>query len=360
MPHPYQDRAPKFYWKTAVSDVGGFGLNELWKSKFRITKSTKIITAGSCFAQHISRQLVDRGYTWLDAEPGPDLIAPEAKRKFNYGIFSFRTGNIYTANMLLQWLKFSFGLEEPKLQPLESKGRYYDPYRQQIEPEGFPSVDELLASREATFLAIRQAFTTADIFLFTFGLTESWQDIETGQEYSMCPGVVAGVFDPGRTKLVNHNFGSILRQFRDALRVINQNRDKNIRVITTVSPVPLTATATSKHVLVATTYSKSILRAVAGQFMDDSPSIDYFPSYEVVTAPISRGMHYEGNARTVTSAGVSAVLAHFFKGIESTRKPRASSERDESNSSEDQTDTDLVETEDDIVCDEVILNAFAR
>ena len=47
---------------------------------------------------------------------------------------------------------------------------------------------------------------------------------------------------------------------RDLLRDYNEN----MRFILTVSPVPLVATAGSEHVLAATLYSKSVLRAVAG------------------------------------------------------------------------------------------------
>ena len=68
----------------------------------------KIITAGSCFAQHISRALRARGYNWLNAEPAPPFLPKDAAQQFNYGIFSFRTGNIYTPAMLLQWLRLAF------------------------------------------------------------------------------------------------------------------------------------------------------------------------------------------------------------------------------------------------------------
>ncbi|QRZ13974.1 GSCFA domain-containing protein [Paracoccus methylovorus] len=354
MTHPYEGRPNRFYWRTAVADPGGFGLTDLWRPKFKLTKSTKFITAGSCFAQHISRRLVERGYTWLDAEPGPDYSAPESKRRFNYGIFSFRTGNIYTAHMLLQWVRFAFGSDAPSLQPLEKDGRYYDPYRQQIEPDGFVSVEELMASREAALAALRLAFTEADVLLFTFGLTEAWIDRATGHEYSSCPGVVAGHYDPASTYMINHPLGQIARDFRDALRIVNENRSINLRVITTVSPVPLTATASNNHVLTATTYSKSVLRAVAGQLTESSPSIDYFPSYEVVTAPVSRGIHYEGNYRNVTAGGVDAVLQHFFCAIEGETGAR------HVRSGSSQTPAGEPETDPDVICDEVILDAFAR
>lgn len=353
MLHPYHDLSDKFYWRRAVAEPGGLGISSLWTPKFPIRKSDKFITAGSCFAQHISRRLVDRGYSWLDAEPGPEFVSAQIKKKYNYGVFSFRTGNIYTSRMLLQWMQFAFGEADPLLPALVRDGRYYDPYRQQIEPDGFESEDELERSRDSALAAVRTAFTEADVLLFTFGLTEAWQDIATGQEYSACPGVVAGSYEANKVAFVNHSFGDILTDFRAALRLINKHRSRNIRVVTTVSPVPLTATASEDHVLVATTYSKSVLRAVAGQLHMTARGIDYFPSYEVVTSPVSRGMHYAGNLRSVAPQGVDNVLSHFFSGIEERAikaTPPTTQKATEGSSPAD----------DDVVCDEVILDAFAK
>ena len=83
-------------------------------------------------------------------------------------------------------------------------------------------------------------------------------------------------------------------------------------MLLTVSPVPLTATASDKHVLTATTYSKSVLRAVAGELYDRYADIDYFPSYEIVASPWSRGFFYESNMRSVNAGGVSVVMQTFL------------------------------------------------
>jgi hypothetical protein len=66
-------------------------------------------------------------------------------------------------------------------------------------------------------------------------------------------------------------------------------------------------------VLVATTQSKSILRAVAGQAAA-APWIDYFPSYEMIVTPPFRGMFFAENGRTVTADGVEFVMDSFFAG----------------------------------------------
>ena len=68
-----------------------------------------------------------------------------------------------------------------------------------------------------------------------------------------------------------------------------------LRVVLTVSPVPLTATASDRHVLVANTYSKAVLRAVAEELYLESPYIDYVPSFELVTNPKLVASHYLAN-----------------------------------------------------------------
>ena len=79
----------------------------------------------------------------------------------------------------------------------------------------------------------------------------------------------------------------------------------------TVSPVPLTATASGGHVLSSTIHSKSILRAVAGKW-SQLPNIDYFPSFEIVTNPKNYSKTFSDNLRTVRNETVEMVMKHFF------------------------------------------------
>jgi hypothetical protein len=54
------------------------------------------------------------------------------------------------------------------------------------------------------------------------------------------------------------------------------------KIIVTVSPVPLMTTFTDEDIVVANTYSKNTLRAVATDFVEHHDNVDYFPSYEIV------------------------------------------------------------------------------
>jgi len=309
--HPYARLPPKAFWRTAVATGAPLSLDGLWTPKFDISATDRIITAGSCFAQHISRALQAAGYAWFNAEPGPvDLPDPA---RFNYGVFSFRTGNIYTPALLRQWIEWSLAEAASPADDLEiweQDGRYYDAFRPLIEPNGFASPEEVRIARKATFSAVRRALE-ADLLVFTLGLTEAWQNSETGLFYPACPGTLAGTFDPGRHRFVNFDFSEIESDLKRAIQLA-RTVNPRLRVLLTVSPVPLTATASGDHVLVATTYSKSVLRAVAGQVARADPAIDYFPSFEIITSPATGGMYFAENLREITPAGVARVMSLFF------------------------------------------------
>lgn len=100
----------------------------------------------------------------------------------------------------------------------------------------------------------------------------------------------------------------------DAL--LRDHREKPMRFLLTVSPVPLTATASGQHVLLSNTYSKSTLRAVSGDLASTFENFDYFPSFEIITNPAMKSSLYEKNLRTITSTGVSRVMDHFLDSYE--------------------------------------------
>jgi len=343
--------------------VAPLEIRDVWRPKYPITPSDKVVTAGSCFAQHIGKALVERGFRWLDAERAPRCLSAADRLRFNYGIFSFRTSNIYTVALLRQWLEWAFGESHPPEEYWESAGRYVDPFRPTIEPAGFVSVDELLASRATTLAAIRNAVTNASVFVFTLGLTEAWKN-ELGFVYPICPGTAAGRFDGSRHFFRNYTFAKIRTDLKAAVSIARAH-NSSLRILLTVSPVPLTATASGEHVLVATTYSKSILRAVAGDYANGLDYVDYFPSYELVTGIPFRAAFFEPNLRNVAAEGVKFVMDSFFHCMSEThgiatavRSKRAAVARvDGENHGEDE---DEGKDEDDIVCEEMILGQFNR
>lgn len=309
--NPYSEVPEKGFWRPAVADRSMFDISGLWEPKFPVSPDMKVSTYGSCFAQHIGRALHARGFNWFRAEERPFGLSDDNAKEFSYDVFSSRTGNIYTATLLLQWLEWAFGKSSPPDEIWEWKDRFFDPFRPIVEPNGFASRGEVLRTRAATLEAFRRSVTEADVFVFTLGLTERWVSV-AGHEYPMCPGTVAGEFDPEAHKFDNLEFNQIQKALAGAMSIMSE-ANENLKFILTVSPVPLTATCSGKHVVVGTMQSKSILRAISGQFADRRADVDYFPSYEIINSPVFKGAFFEPNQRGVTRHGVEFVMDTFFK-----------------------------------------------
>lgn len=313
MSTPYKTLPTRSFWKPAIAQRSFFDIDELWEPKWSLLPSDPVVTFGSCFAQHIGRAMVQRGYNWLNAEVSPSSLSVPNAKKFNFGVFSARTGNIYTASLLLQWVRWAVYGANPPDEVWQLDGRYYDPFRPTIEPGGFASVDELQRSRAVSIAAFRQCIETAKVFVFTVGLTESWHN-QIGYEYPLCPGTVAGEFDTKAHRFLNQDYTEILSNLETSFEIM-KTINQNLRFILTTSPVPLVATNSGQHVLVATMGSKSIIRAVCGHLTLTRKDVDYFPSYEIINSPVFRGAFFEPNAREVNPKGVAFVMDHFFSSL---------------------------------------------
>ena len=270
--NPYEELPEKSFWKLAVSSKSMFDIDMLWDPKFDVQPDHNVVTFGSCFAQHIGNALKARGFNWLITEPAPDGLSEISARSLNYNIFSARTGNIYTTSLLNQWVQWAVGKSAVPGEVWEKGFSFYDPFRPNIEPDGFASEEEMKQSQAQAIISFHESIKKAHYFVFTLGLTESWQN-EDGYEYPMCPGTVAGEFDPVKNKFKKQQFQEILKNLKSAILMIRKENPA-IKFILTVSPVPLTATMSDNHVLVATMESKSILRAGGGQLAASRPHID--------------------------------------------------------------------------------------
>lgn len=322
--NPYSTLPPTAFWRSGVADLNPFEISDLWKPRFKMVQTHKFATFGSCFAQHIGRSLKERGFDWLNTEPSPARVSPHLAKSFNYDIFTCRTGNIYTASLLRQWTRWALGKAKAPDECWERNDRYFDPFRPAVEPGGFGSRDEMLLSRAATISAFRQAITESSVFVFTLGLTESWWNASCTVEYPTCPGTAAGSFDPDQHLFFNQGFPFAQKSLLEAIDLMRE-ANPEIRFLLTVSPVPLTATNSGRHVVVATMASKSILRAVVDFVCQKRRGIDYFPSYEIINSPVFRGAFFEANQRSVSGHGVNFVMQAFFTALDAGKSAGRSS-----------------------------------
>jgi hypothetical protein len=310
MSNPYRGRPDYTFWRAGVTEAAVSGVDPIVQAPLAIGRGDRIATAGSCFAQHISRALRDRGFHFLVTEtfaPHPGVCDE------NYGVFTARFGNIYTTRQLVQLFDRAYGTFRPVADYwIGHGGEIIDPFRPRIQAAGFGSIDSLQQDRTRHLAAVRAMFDSCDVFLFTLGLTEAWVSTEDGTVFPLAPGVVAPHVDAGAYRF--HNFGvsevaADLDGLLDRLASVNPFA----RVILTVSPVPLISTYEDRHVLVSTVASKSILRAAVEDTLRRYPQVAYFPSYEIITGPQTRGRFFAADLREVTPDGVSYVTGLFAR-----------------------------------------------
>lgn len=310
--NPYDKLSPEAFWSSGVAQASPFSLPCIYRKKWPIESDSTIATAGSCFAQHIARHMRGSGFKVLDMEPPPLRLAAESHQKFGFSMYSCRYGNIYTTRQLLQLANEAAGKFEPAESVWEKDGRFFDAQRPAVEPEGLASPQEVREHRQHHLKRVRAMFEEMSLFIFTLGLTEAWVHKASGTVYPTAPGTIAGNFDPDTYAFKNFSYAEVLEAFQEFERVVIHLRGgRPFSMLVTVSPVPLTATASGTHVLQATAYSKAVLRAVAGQ-LSAQPNIDYFPSYEIVTNQAARGLFYDTNMRSVRPEGVATVMKVFF------------------------------------------------
>lgn len=279
--------------------------------KFTFDKTQAVATFGSCFAQHISRHLTQRGYNFLRAEYD-DSLSPDENASRGNSSFSARYGNIYSASHFEQLFRRAFGLWDSIDRVWEKNGRYWDPLRPSVDAEGFADVRSLDAARRTHLAAVRAVFEKAEVLILTLGLTEGWVNTADGTAYPICPGCGFGTFDPAQHAFKNYTVDEVtgsLNRVLDELAAINPR----LKVILTVSPVPLAATMEQHHVLTSTVYSKSVLRVAAESVANARSNVDYFASYEIVNWGRDMSSYFEGDLRTVAEDGIDHVMRSFFR-----------------------------------------------
>lgn len=304
MSNPYIDILEMQNWKNATQGFNLFNISPAHISSFDMKPDMKIMSLGSCFAQHLTKHLEKLGFKNLYFETG-------GQQDDSYRVFSARYGNIYTARQALQLFRRAFG-EASSMELWIKDGNFYDPYRPNAIPGGFGTVNELLADRENHLKIVRQLFIESDVIVLTLGLTEGWYNKENGAIYPIAPGVMAGEYDTKIHGFFNERVTDVMNELDLLISGISQV-NKKVSYILTVSPVPLAATFEKTHVINATSYSKSVLRVAAQEMELANTNVHYFPSYEIITSPIAQGRYYENDFRHVRDIGVQRVMTEFQK-----------------------------------------------
>jgi len=272
---------------------------------FSIGKKDAIFAIGSCFARNLEGALHKAGMNVLSRQIDLGKIGEDVGAATNFL-------NKYTAPSILNDLKWA--LERDSF-PGEHiiyavrDGVYCDPQLGLIRLP-YPLAD--IMEMRARYLDAMAQVIEADVVIMTLGYVEAWYDKELGLYLNIAPPPQLCVKFPDRFEFRVLGFEDVRLALEDIYALLKKHRSKPLKMLLTVSPVPLVSTFRDVDVLVANAYSKSVQRAAAETFVADKPDVDYFPSYESVTLSNPTICWARGDYRHVSPDIVARIMSNVL------------------------------------------------
>ncbi len=254
---------------------GHIAVNLNSQPKF-LDRNTRFFTMGSCFARNLARGLLERGYAAFHME------------------ISEYINTTFANKMFVDWLSGA-----------DIDAAIRDRIVELLPPQW---------NKENTLEIIR----TSGVFILTLGVAPAFFDRETGdfvlpRPSSLNSRVLAEKY-LFRTTSVKENVDNVLYLI-NFIRSISPD----IKVVVTVSPVPLVASFEFESAVQADCLSKSTMRLVAHEVVNNSniENILYWPSFEVFRWAGSNASNYyaadDGAAWHVSEEKVAGTIKAFVE-----------------------------------------------
>lgn len=241
---------------------------------FRISRGMSVFTIGSCFARHIELHLKEAGYV----VPAFDYAVPAQEL---WGNTRMQAGflNKYTPHSMLNEVEFAFGDSSGQEYLVEMPGGWLDT---QCHTDTPVTLERGLARRQEIRRLYRDAIRNSQLVIITLGLVEAWWDAQNGVYLNETPLPAMLKQHPGRFQFEVLSPTDTIACVNRLIELIRANGPADQKIMVTVSPIPLQRTFTGQDVLVANSYSKSLLRVAAEVAVNRFPGLDYYPSFESV------------------------------------------------------------------------------
>ncbi|MEO0630320.1 MAG: GSCFA domain-containing protein, partial [Planctomycetota bacterium] len=229
-----------------------------------VTPTTKVSVVGSCFAANFRLWLLKNGYNFCQFEDGPFAA---------FG--SLRTGPLFNPGSVCQLAEWAYNGFDAADIAWDVGGHLCDPYRKFL---SWPTAEDMHKEREAHFAATRSMIEQSEVLILTLGLSEVWRNREDKRCYYLIPppGILDEQYHEHALLTVDECVDH-LERFYSIARAANPS----LRLVTTLSPVPMMATHFDRHAVVSDAISKATLRTALHWFCERHPEIVYFPSYEM-------------------------------------------------------------------------------
>jgi GSCFA family len=280
--------------------------------KFRIDPGDVFFCIGSCFARVIERQLRYRNF---------DVASMRCHGEHQEAGIGANGVNKYTTMSMLNEFRWVLAGEPFPDAAIVADG---DGYRDlQLGDSVHPVSLERARERRVELREYFGRLRESDVIVLTLGVVEVWYDSVAGIHLNRAPGRDMVHAMPGRFHVRTTNYAENAAALSAAIDLIAEHGKPGARVIVTISPVPMHRSFAEADVLAANVYSKSTLRAAAGDVVRGRPNADYFPAYELVTVT-ERSRAYEPDQSHVTEDAAEQIVRAFTSayGITATGEVR--------------------------------------
>ena len=217
--------------------------------------------------------------------------------------------NTYSILNELRWV-----LDPDAVFPVDSivpltKTTWYDPHTTPM--LDFVSREETL-ERRALLQMVTERIKRCRAVIVTLGLAEVWRDIHADVYLNCTPIPSLFKTELGRYEFHLTSFAQNLANLEAIHTLLTEYGHPDFHLVVTVSPVPLMNTFSTMDIVVANTWAKSLLRAVAQEWASSHANVDYFPSYEIVQSS-DRTAAWERDLRHVRGAGAQHIMELFLR-----------------------------------------------
>src|SRR6266480_1185969 len=275
--------------------------------KFKLRRDDKFYAIGSCFARGVENALATHKITVESAAPEFAKLQPANKELSGLGFTN--KYNTYSILNELRWV-----LDADAVFPVDSivpltKTTWYDPHTTPM--LDFVSREETL-ERRALLQMVTERIKRCRAVIVTLGLAEVWRDVQADVYLNCTPIPSLFKTEPGRYEFHLTGFAENLANLEAIHALLTEYGHPDFHIVVTVSPVPLMNTFSTMDIVVANTWAKSLLRAVAQEWASTHANVDYFPSYEIVQSS-DRAAAWERDLRHVRGAGAQHIMELFLR-----------------------------------------------
>ncbi|MDP9104740.1 MAG: GSCFA domain-containing protein [Candidatus Eremiobacteraeota bacterium] len=272
--------------------------------KFALRADDVFFCIGSCFARVIELELMLRDLAVSSLSLRAELLeVPNAPNGFV---------NKFTTASMLNELHWSLGGRPFPEEALIPDG---DGYRDlQLAEARTPVTLQRARERRRDVLEYFGRLREATVVFVTLGLVEVWYDHVTELYLNSAPTYEMVLRFPGRFTMHSGDYRENRERLDEICDMLEREGPAGVRVVLTVSPVPMHRTFTAADVLAANVYGKSTLRAVAEDVARARPNVEYFPAYELVTVS-DRRFAFNDDQLHVSRAMGGVVVASFLSSF---------------------------------------------